>query len=353
MTNQSPNGSPEPQNTPHTSETPETTPNAETNSPYTPSSPVDSMYNQTPSSAPGPQYAGSPYAQNPQGAGPYQQANPQNPQNPNAYPQFPQGYPTQGEVKPEPQKNTLGLISFIVAIVGLVFACIPGALIVGWILLPVAFVLAIVSFFMKGQKRGFGIAGLVISILGTIVAAIVFTVVVVTAVDDAFNGEISTFDPDSVSGGTAPAGADTGDNDTREEPLPIGTAVSDDEWTVVINSVNLNATDEILAENQFNDVPDEGQVYIMANVTVTYTGTDPEGSIPFTSIAYVTPDGNTINTYDAMAVTPDRLEEYNTLYEGASESGNIAFLVPAERVEEGTLTVSPGMLSQTAFVAVQ
>lgn len=313
------------------------------------------MYNQTPSSAPqspytAGQYGAGPYGANPQGGAPYQQANPQNPQ---GYPQFPQGYQPETGVKPEAQKNIVGLVSFILAIVGLIFSCIPGALIVGWILLPVAFILAIVSFFMKGQKRGFGIAGLVISIVGAIVAAVVFTVVVVTAVDDAFNGDVTTSELGGMSGDTAPADTDTGDNGSRENPLPFGTAISDDEWTVVINSVNLNATDEIVAENPFNEVPAEGQVYIMADVTITYNGNDPEGSYPFASFAYVTPEGNTINSYDSIVVTPNPLDEFAIMYEGASESGNIAFLVPAENVENGTLTVSPGLFSQTAFIAVK
>ncbi len=44
--------------------------------------------------------------------------------------------------------NIVALVAMIVAIVGFIFACIPGALIVGWILLPIAFVLSIVSLFL-------------------------------------------------------------------------------------------------------------------------------------------------------------------------------------------------------------
>ncbi|WP_258934510.1 hypothetical protein [Nesterenkonia pannonica] len=37
---------------------------------------------------------------------------------------------------------------------GAVFACIPGALIVGWVLLPIAFILGLVSLFLRGRRRG-------------------------------------------------------------------------------------------------------------------------------------------------------------------------------------------------------
>lgn len=40
----------------------------------------------------------------------------------------------------------------IIAIVGFIFACIPGALIVGWLLLPIAFILGIVAVFLKGGE---------------------------------------------------------------------------------------------------------------------------------------------------------------------------------------------------------
>src|SRR5690625_5883400 len=52
--------------------------------------------------------------------------------------------PYQG-TPPPPQKNGIGLAALIVAIVGFLFACIPGALIIGWVLLPVAFILSIVG----------------------------------------------------------------------------------------------------------------------------------------------------------------------------------------------------------------
>ena len=77
--------------------------------------------------------------------------------------------------------NVLALVAMIVAIVGFIFACVPGALIVGWILLPIAFVLSIVSLFLKGDRKWMGIVGLIVSIVGTIVGAAVFLAAIVGA----------------------------------------------------------------------------------------------------------------------------------------------------------------------------
>lgn len=86
---------------------------------------------------------------------------------------------------PAAKPNVLGIIALAVAAVGFIFACIPGALIVGWVLLPIAFVLSIVALFLKGRKWP-AIAGLIVSIVGTIVGVVVFFTVVSTSFGEAF-----------------------------------------------------------------------------------------------------------------------------------------------------------------------
>ncbi|UJP09379.1 DUF5067 domain-containing protein [Microbacterium sp. KUDC0406] len=101
--------------------------------------------------------------------------------------------------------NVLALVALITAVVGFIFACVPGALIVGWVLLPIAFVLSIVSLFLKGDKKWMGIVGLILSIVGTIVGFVVFFATLSAAVDDAFGGSDTTVtqpeDGESVNAG--------------------------------------------------------------------------------------------------------------------------------------------------------
>lgn len=78
---------------------------------------------------------------------------------------------------PEPSgPNVLGIVALVVAVVGFAFACIPFVQVVGWILLPVALVLAIVALFLEGRKWP-AIAALIVSIVGAIVGAVVAAVV--------------------------------------------------------------------------------------------------------------------------------------------------------------------------------
>lgn len=272
---------------------------------------------------------------------------------------------TQPRQQPPKARNTVGIIALIAAIVGAIFAVIPGALILGWILLPIAFVLSIVSLFMKNQKRGQGIAALIISIVGTIVGMIVFIGVVGSAFDDAFSDEtqiqspthgdeMQEFEDVTVDEEPAePVASGDAQEGTRTNPLAIGASISNSEWDVTVNSVDLDATDVILAENTFNEAPADGNVYLMVEVSATYTGTNPEGDTPWVTVEYVSAGGNSFASHDSMVVTPNSFDSLETLYEGASTTGNISIEVPEDEIADGTLKVSPGLFGDPVFFAVQ
>lgn len=262
-------------------------------------------------------------------------------------------------------RNTVGIIALITAIVGAVFAMIPGALILGWILLPIAFILSIVSLFLKNQKRGQGIAALIISIVGTIIGFIVFFTVVATSFDEAFNEDAQITAPveggdveESVTGENAHDESENeasgGEEGTRDNPLALGSTISDSDWEVTVNSVDLNATEAVLAENPLNDEPAEGNAYIMANVTATYLGDDPGGASPGgVRVEYVSSEGNSFDTTASMVIVPEYFNRSETLYEGASTTGNFGVEVPLEEVENGNILLSPSMFGDGVFYEVQ
>lgn len=256
----------------------------------------------------------------------------------------------------EKQKNTIGLIGFIVAVVGLIFACIPGALIVGWILLPVGFILSIVGLCLSGKKKGLSIAGLIISVVGTIIGFVVFSTVVVTSIDEAFSGGDVTVEQPEVTAGTddnAATEEPAAEEGTRATPFPIGTAITQGDWTITVNSVNLDGTQSIADANTFNEPAPEGQVYIIPNVTVTYNGTDEAGEMASPIMEYVTVDGNTVDSFSHMVVVPEAFDSIATLYPGASTTGNFSFPVPVDTAGEGVLAVQPHMFGDKVFVAVK
>ncbi|MEJ1180959.1 MULTISPECIES: hypothetical protein [unclassified Pseudarthrobacter] len=284
-----------------------------------------------------------------------QQASPNHP--PAAQPAYEASTQT---LPPRPTKakkplNVVGLIALITAVLGFIFACMPGALIVGWILLPIAFVLALVSLFLKDKPKGLGITALILSIVGTIVGVVVFFAVVGSSFDNAFgSGDTKVVAPsgEGATNGEA-AEAPAAKTGTRETPHPIGSVIESKDWRVVVNSVTLAATDAVVAANQFNDPPAAGSEYILVNYSVTYIGDDANGQTPsFVSVEYVTADGRTVNSYDKSVVEPDAISS-NALFKGGSATGNKAFEVPSATAAQGVLAVRAGMLGDKVFVAAK
>ena len=263
---------------------------------------------------------------------------------------------------PATKPHPLGWVALALAVVGFVFACIPGALIVGWVLLPIAFVLAIVGFFLRGKKWPV-ITALVLSVVGTVVGFVVFLTVVSDSVDEAFGDsdvtvsprapEESLADDESAGSDDAPApeqedaAADPG---TRENPVPLGTVVSGDDFDVTISSVQLDATDAVMAANQFNEAPPEGSTYALINATVTYTGEESGFALEVT-IDYVTSSGEVLASYDTFAVAPEPQLGLDELYNGGTTTGNVVIAVPAG--DTGLIRVTPGLFADEVFVATQ
>lgn len=248
--------------------------------------------------------------------------------------------------------NVLALIAMIVAVVGFTFACIPGALIVGWVLLPIAFVLSIVSLFLKGDRKWMGIVGLIVSVIGTIVGVVVFFAVVATSFENAFDesfgsGDTTVTQPVDEAGEESDADEPTAAaQGTRDNPYPLASQISSDDWTVVVNSYTADGNAAVAEGNMFNDEAPAGSHYEIVNYTVTYTG-DDKGLSAEVGVDLVTSAGNVIDTFDSMAVLADAFG-IDELYNGASATGSQAYLVPDG--ESVLIRVRPGMFADEVFV---
>ncbi|WP_243232593.1 DUF2510 domain-containing protein [Microbacterium sp. CIAB417] len=268
-----------------------------------------------------------------------------------------QAYPAAAPAETAPKKkpHVLAWIALAVSVIGFIFACIPGALVVGWVLLPIGLILSIVALFLKGAKWP-AITGLILAVVGAIVGAIVFFSLLFATAQEAFD----EFTDSSVTEGPVDDAddADTDDSDagdsdevgSRENPAALGSTISGEEYDVVINSVALDATADVLAANQFNEQPAEGYAYAVVNATVTYTG-DESGYALMAMIDYVTSTGEVISSADSLAVPPEPAIGLQELYTDASATGNIVLEVPVG--DDGLLRVTPGMFADEVFVAVQ
>lgn len=288
------------------------------------------------------------------------------PQGPGAYRTGTPTVPHQPPPGPSRQRNTVGLVALVVAVLGFIFAVAEGAYLLGWILLPIAFVLALVALLQRDRPKKMALAALIISIIGTIAGVVAFMGSAAQAFDEAFTDETTVSEPTAVDPGEALQSAEPQSKEettdepvameeeeaaavgTRENPLPLGSSVSGEDWEVTVNSFSPDATDEVMAENQFNDEPDGGAVYALVNVTVKRIA--PESGYPMeVSVGFVTASGNVVTSADAMAVAPESINDATELYEGAEASGNVALMIP--QGDTGTLRVSPGLFADDAFFA--
>ena len=247
-------------------------------------------------------------------------------------PPWPPYMPPQIPQAPAKERNTLGLIALIVAIIGFIFACVPGALIVGWVLLPIAFILGIVGMFQAGKTKQASIAAIIISIVGAVVGVSVFAFVVSDSFKNAFgSSDLKPSSSVAASGGvgkTDPSreqGSSTDEPGTRQNPIPIGQTVTSKDWEITLG-VPREAGAEVAAANQFNAKPKAGLQFWIVPVTATYTG-DKSGSVMFgVRVTFVGSDNRTYDDY--CGVIPDPLADVGELYKGGVAKGNACVSVP-------------------------
>lgn len=138
-------------------------------------------------------------------------------------------------------------------------------------------------------------------------------------------------------------GADPSALGTRENPIPVGQAVTlkdteGGELDVTFGNVNWDATALIKETNQFNEDPGEGEVHIMVPVTVTYRGSgsvDPGWTV---STTFVGGNGNSYS--EAALVVPDGPFEQGEIFDGATAEMNVPFTIPADQARTGAFQVS-------------
>ncbi|MGH8881258.1 MAG: hypothetical protein ACRD0P_28580 [Stackebrandtia sp.] len=141
---------------------------------------------------------------------------------------------------------------------------------------------------------------------------------------------------------------------TRDNPFEPGDTISLDEWEVTLDKTNPDATDEVLAENQFNSEELKDATAVMAEVTATYTGKDSGMAGVDLRLEFVGGDGNTYDALNASCgVIPEPFMDLGEQYTDAESTGNVCVaLDDTDILDDATWKVTAGM-DDTVFVAVK
>ena len=128
---------------------------------------------------------------------------------------------------------------------------------------------------------------------------------------------------------------------TRDNPLPVGTRMEMGDWTLAVTDVTLDATEQVMAENPFNDPPVDGRQFVLFAVDATYEGEDSGTAWLDFSWAIVGSAGNTFGTAmdDYCGVIPNSLDDTGETFPGGSVSGNVCVSAESDQVEGGTIRI--------------
>ncbi|NLA25886.1 MAG: hypothetical protein GX878_00675 [Firmicutes bacterium] len=125
---------------------------------------------------------------------------------------------------------------------------------------------------------------------------------------------------------------------TRQNPVPIETEVKvGPNWHITILEILPDAWSIIKETNQFNDPPEEGHQFVMANIQFSYAG--EESDTPWVSLIlkYLGSDGNTYSS--GCGVLPKSYDDIGEQFPGASAEGHVAWEVPSDAVVGGAILI--------------
>lgn len=134
--------------------------------------------------------------------------------------------------------------------------------------------------------------------------------------------EAGTFQPMAALTGPQPGAASTA---ARLAPTPVGTTTSvGPDWQITVTGAARDITNEVLAENDFNEPPPGGYRYVGVEMTFTYNGAG--GASPAqVSIGSVGADNVQHDGY--CGLVPGEIELFTDLFAGGSASGTKCLVV--------------------------
>ena len=185
----------------------------------------------------------------------------------------PGGYPVAAPSAPSgpARLSVLGLVGLGLAALGTVLACIPLSWIalIGWFMLVAGFITSVISLFLKGRKWP-GITGLIVSIVGGILALILGFFFAIAAVSEAIR-DLPTPPPTSETDTTPPPSTEPGD-DTSTGQVEEGTIGDTVTLRWLGGSGEVTVTDATWSTSDGSGIPSTNGGYV--TLETTWTGID-------------------------------------------------------------------------------
>lgn len=130
----------------------------------------------------------------------------------------------------------------------------------------------------------------------------------------------------------------SGDGFSRESPLAIGRTGTIGDYELTVVSVERDATESVMAYNQYNDRPEMGEQFFLVRVSATYQGN--ETGLPFIDLDYkAVGSANTSYSHllNSCGVFPDDPTMISEVFPGGTVEFNICWKIKSE--DAGTLVM--------------
>lgn len=129
---------------------------------------------------------------------------------------------------------------------------------------------------------------------------------------------------------------------SASQPLPVGTtALVGKEYQVAITGVKLDATDEVIANNMFNDAP-EGR-YVLVDIAVTFAGSGEGNPWIDLSPTFVGTDARQYDASSCGASLANGSMKVPTLEPGGSANYQVCMDVPEGAINGGKIFVQESL----------
>lgn len=257
---------------------------------------------------------------------------------PDQMPPAPPGYP-----QPQPPRNPdagkgLAISAVVIGAISVLLCWVPivnnMVFVLGLVGLGLAIPALVISSKRKSRAKGLSIAGLilsVISLLGVLGTQAIYSSMldnVVESIEDSADGVVESSEKEA-------------EEATSSDALALGTAADIGEYSVTVTAVNTNATEAILAVNQFNEPP-AGQ-YVLVDVSATFNGSE-EGD-PWLDLGakFIGADARQYDSSTCSVVLEKEVHDVPTLEKGGSAEFQVCMDVPAEALTDAKIFVEEGM----------
>lgn len=164
-----------------------------------------------------------------------------------------------------------------------------------------------------------------------------------SAQEDATEAPKATEEPtDEPTTPSADEPAEGGDTGSRGSPVPVGEVARVGDWDVRVVSATPNATDQVLAENEFNDPPAEGRQFFVVALEATYVG-EESGQFWADVSAKALDDGNvTYSAFeDSCGSIPNSIDNTGEAFTGGMVAGNLCWSVDSARADSLVMFLEP------------